>query len=837
MVLALVSLSLLAADPADFFEMKVRPVLAGKCHACHAAQRMGGLDLTTRAAVLKGGNSGKASVVASKPEESVLIQAVAHTHPTLKMPPGGKLSDAEIADLTAWVRDGAVWPEKVKLDVPPPAEYRISEKQRAFWSFQPVRKPAAASIDSLWLAPLREKGIQPNPPADRRTLIRRAFLDLTGLPPSAAEVEAFAADKSPDAFAKVVDRLLASPRYGERWGRYWLDVARYSDDQLASQFEIPHPNAFRYRDWVIQAFNDDMPYDTFVKAQFAGDQMNDPRLAAGTGFFSMSPEQQDDRVDAATRGFLGLTVACAQCHDHKFDPIPTRDYYSLLGVFLATKKDEHPLAPKETVDAYKAHQKKLEDVRKELAELLRVQSRELAKAFAADTARYYAALAGGPSDGLDQTILERWRKYAARKELEHPFLKDPKPADLQAAVLDVLREKDRIDDENKVRLGLNPNRSDLSDADLLSLPRDKHYLWRDLFSDRRNSLYIFKDEELDPYLAPVIKARAEVLRREVKKLEDSSPAQYPYFQTISDVADPKDIRVRIRGSADNLGEVAPRQFLQILSKPGATKFASGSGRRELGEAIASAENPLTARVIVNRVWGWHFGRGLVATASNFGQLGERPSHPELLDYLAARFVEGGWSFKKLHREIMLSKVYQLSSDVTPKSAAIEGDNRLLWRFARRRLDIESLRDAMLAATGELDLRPGGQPRRLNEEPNKRRTVYGFVSRRDLDPTLALFDFANPNSSNERRIETSTPLQRLFLLNSAFVERRAAELACSVEAMPRAEDRISHLYRTLFQRAPSKEETRLGIEFTAAGGNSWPRYAQVLLVSNEFVYVN
>lgn len=838
-----------SADAAEFFETRIRPLFAEKCLACHSSSRMGGLDLTSRAAALKGGNSG-ASLLPGKPSESLLLQAVNHSHPKLKMPPGGRLDDAQIRDIEAWISAGAVWPDGPAKDaIPPPSAYHISEKQRSFWSFRPVVKPPLPAVrDTRWvktpidhfvLAKLEEKSLRPVAAADRRTLIRRVYFDLIGLPPSLAEVEAFERDKSPDAFAKVVDRLLASPHYGERWGRYWLDVARYSDDRLASQFEVPHPSAFRYRDWVIEAFNRDLPYDVFVKAQFAGDLIpgREKELAAGTGFFALSPEQQDDRVDAATRGFLGLTVACAQCHDHKFDPIPARDYYSLLGVFLSTKEDEFPLADKPVVDAYKAHQKRLEDKKKELADLRHNQARELAKIFAHDTAKYLRAAKGADAEGLDQAVLARWCNYLNLEQHEHPFLATLDPDAFQAMALEVAREKDQIDEENKVRLGLNPARRDLSNADLLSLPRDKHYLWRDLFSDKRASLYYIRGADIDRYLSSPFLVRVRQLEKEIRDLEESLPPRYPFLQTISDVEEPKDIRVWIRGNKENLGEIAPRRFLQVLSKSEPQAFSKGSGRLELAEAIASPENPLTARVFVNRVWQWHFGRGIVATPSNFGQLGERPSHPELLDYLAARFVELGWSVKALHREILLSSVYALSASGDPANERIDAANVYLWRANRRRLDIETMRDAMLAATGELDLSMGGQPRKLNEESNKRRTVYGFVSRRDLDPTLLLFDFANPNATSERRIDTSTPLQRLFLLNGNFVERRAAELACRLESAAEGEPRVRKAYELLFQRAPSREELRLALDFVREGPDPWKRYAQVLLASNEFVYVN
>jgi cytochrome c553 len=836
---------LFAADAGDFFERKIRPLFASQCLACHSSNRMGGLDLSDRSAAAKGGSSG-AAWVAGKPESSLIIAAVEHRHERLKMPPAGKLTEAQIADLKAWVASGAIWPEHAKPVLPATvSEYVITEAQRNYWAFQAPKKVAPGPVkDSRWpkteidryvLAAMESKGLRPVAKADKRTLIRRAYLDLTGLPPSPERVDAFVRDTSAGAFERVVDELLASPRYGERWGRYWLDVARYSDDELASQVEKPHPSSFRYRDWVIRAFNKDMPFNRFVKAQIAGDLMDgqELELAAGTGFFSLSPEQQDDRVDALTRGFLGLTVACAQCHDHKFDPIPTKDYYSLLGIFQSTRKHEYPLADAAVVKSYQAHADRLEARRKELTQLRHVQSRELARVLAHDTARYVAAAKGDPDPSLDPTIVARWRDYLARKKHNHSYLRlDPEK--LQEKVIAVFDEKDRIDRENEIRLGSNPQRRDLSNADLLSLPHEDYYLWRDLFSSDRASVFYLKGEDIEPFLNAPLKARAEALKLEIRRLEDSMPAKYPFLQTIADDK-PADIPIAIRGNKDNPGEIAPRRFLQILAKGERAPYREGSGRLELAEAIASPENPLTARVIVNRVWAWHFGRGLVATPSNFGKLGEAPSHPELLDYLAVAFIENGWSIKWLHREILRSETYQLSSQGDAARAEIDGDNRYLWRANLRRLDIETLRDAMLAVSGTLDLSMGGQARRLDES-NKRRTVYGFVSRRDLDPTLLLFDFANPNATSERRVETSTPLQRLFLMNSRFIERRAEELACLTEAAGPDSKRITAAYRILFQREPEAEELKAGLEFLSSGPRAWRDYAQALLASNEFVYV-
>ncbi len=840
-----------AASP-EFFETKIRPVLAKQCYGCHAASKMGGLDLTARVGLEKGGARGSALG-----ESGWLMRAITYTDDQLKMPPAGKLSDAEIADLTAWVKAGAHWPEhKAAVQVAGPG-YKITDEQRAWWAFQPVRKPVPpavkqsawprTNIDRFVLNKLEAKGLKPVRPATRRALIRRAYYDLTGLPPTADEVEAFEKDKSHDAFAQVVERLLASRHYGERWGRYWLDVARYSDDRLNSTMDSPYENAYLYRDWVIEAFNQDMPFDLFVKAQIAGDLLDHPdrdKLVAGLGFYALSPEFQDDRVDATTRGFMGLTVACAQCHDHKFDPIPTKDFYALSGVFSSTKLSEFPLAPEAQVRDYKARKERIEEQEKALNEFLDKQAAALSEILAARTTRYLDAVRrGGKDESLDAETLERWTKYLA-KEREHPFLKDwdksgfPSEA-FQARVLELIKEKKKIEETNLIRLGGSQKRGDLAGADLVALERDKYLLWRDLFSTGAGILY-YKEAKVDRFLEGQWKKHLEGLRAELARLKKELPEQYPFIHTIADVEAPKNMRIRIRGSADNLGDEAPRAFLSILSKSTPAPFTKGSGRLELAEAVASSANPLTPRVMVNRIWKQHFGTGLTSTPSNFGQLGERPSHPELLDYLAARLIEANWSMKALHREIMNSAVYQLAASTEGVAFEADPDNRLYWRASRRRLDVEPLRDTLLAVSGELDTKIGGKAEKLTEESNKRRTIYGFVSRRKLDGTLSLFDFPNPNSTSEQRIETATPLQALFFMNSGFLQARSKALAAKLERA--GEDnkvRIVAAYRLLYGRPATAREIELGLKFLAGGAPSqaWPLYAQALLSSNELLFLD
>lgn len=845
---------LAAADPreaAEFFELKVRPVLAKNCFACHTQTKMGGLDLSSRATVLAGGKRGPA-VTPGDPARSLLIQAV-HQTGDLKMPPSGKLSAIEIADMSAWIRDGVVWPD-APAPKPSGPGYKITAEHRAWWAFQPVRKPAPPQVkDAAWartpidrfvLAAMEAKALKPAPAADRRALIRRVYYDVTGLPPTAGQIEAFLADNSPGAYGKVVDELLKSARYGERWGRYWLDVARYSDDRLNSTQDDPYPNAWRYRDWVIQAFNEDMPYDLFVKAQIAGDLLPDKdRLAAGTGFYALSPEFQDDRVDVTARGFLGLTVACAQCHDHKFDPIPQRDYYALLGVFTNSAPGEFPLAPDSVVKEYKQRREAEEKKQKEIDAFRARQSVEVAGMFAAQAARYLRAVRTGRSDpDLDAETLKRWTEYL-RKEPEHPFLKDWQnesfsPEAFQEKLLAVIAEKKRIDDVNHIRLGGSGARSDLANADLISLPRDEYILYRDFASESRPGVLYYLGDKVDRFFSGVWAQHLKLQAEELFALRKQVPPQYAFYHVMKDNAAFRNQKIRIRGAMDNLGEEVPRSFLTILSD-GAPKPFEGSGRLDLANAIGAPSNPLTPRVIANRVWMGHFGTPLSGTPSNFGQLGEKPSHPALLDYLAARLIENGWSLKALHREILLSNAYQLSSQRLERNFTADPDNRLFWRANRRRLDIEPLRDTLLAVTGELDTKAGGPPVKLTEPNNNRRTVYGFVSRRKTDPTLSLFDFPNPNSHSEQRIQTASPLQQLYFLNSTFVQDRAKKLAAKAADLGTDDTAgIQAVYRIVFGRMPLKDETAAGLAYLKAEPQDpWVRYAQVLLCSNELLFVN
>ena len=777
------SAELPAAAELEFFEKKVRPVLVRHCHACHSTKSgksEGGLLLDTPAAIRRGSDSGPV-LVPGKPAESLLIQAVSYSGDVSEMPPAGKLPDNVIADLRRWVQLGAALPQTggASGSPAPQATAVIDAKSRNFWSFRPLQVQPLPQRDNIrWprrridhfiAHRLREQGLRPAPPADRRTLIRRMSFDLTGLPPAAADVEAFVADSAPDACARLVERLLASPHYGERWGRHWLDVARYAEDNPTSEStckppRFPHP----YRDWVIRALNDDLPYDEFVRRQLAADLMPDlpPAELAATGFLGLSPvyhkepklsaeviativaDEWDERIDVITRGFLGLTVACARCHDHKFDPVRTEDYYALAGVMASTRLVEWPLARVSPEQAAR-----LQNTREAIVDVtLRLS---------------YAKI-------MQKTAKER-------DEPTEPF--QPRIDELEKE-LKALKERQLFD---------GPVANTVQDAGL----------WIDGSDPAWTSL-------------------------------DFRPGT------------PRDLPVFLRGNPARHGEVVPRRFLEVLSPARPAPFTQGSGRLELADAIVQQARGLTARVMVNRVWGWHFGQPLVRTPSNFGALGERPSHPALLDDLAARFVRQGWSLKWLHREIVLSATYRQASVHIPTDGqvdplSVDADNRLVWRMNRRRLESEAWRDTVLQVSGQLDRTMGG-PSAEFDAKNVRRTVYGKVSRQDVADVLRLFDFPDAKRHTARRIPTTTPLQQLYLLNSDFLATQAAALAARTagsHAESSVETRLRNLFRLALQREPDSAELALARQLIAAdtSENSWQLLAHSLLASNEFLYVD
>jgi cytochrome c553 len=739
----------LSADDLQFFEARIRPILADRCYKCHsrlADKIKGGLMLDSREGMLHGGGTGPA-IVPGKPSDSLIIDAISYKDSDLQMPPkGDRLSDQQVADLTDWIRRGAPDPRSLVAKGSSPAYGGVG---REHWSFLSVRRqPVPAVADPAWcktpldnfiLARLEENGMKPNGPADKYTLIRRATFDLTGLPPTESEVQRFLVDDSADAWAKVVDRLLASPHYGERWGRYWLDVARYADTKGDTpQREDPrYPFAWTYRDYVIDAFNSDKPYSQFIVEQLAADRIvaeeerknrsnpasADQRALAALGFLTLGNRFENstndiinDRIDVTTKAFLGLTVSCARCHDHKFDPIPTSDYYSLYGVFADSAE------PKE----------------------------------------------------------EPWL---------HPMPKTPELLDYLTRMQAAVQQKAAVEQE----LAQLP-RSRLPQAE--RQPRRKE-LQRQLF----------------------------MANQAIVDLE-SGPAAPPKADVLVDVADPKDYPVLLRGEAQNKGPVVARHFLSILSPDPKhpIPFRSGSGRIDLARAIASPSNPMTARVLVNRVWQQHFGAGFVSTPDDLGNQSAPPANPELLDYLSSRFVDEGWSIKSLQRLIMLSSVYQETSAANPQYAETDPDNRLQWRYNVRQLDFEQMHDSILAIAGTIDFTMGGRSVPIGSEGfATRRAVYAFIDRRNPAEILTQFNFPNPSVPTGRRFLTQVPQQQLFLMNSPLVIETARKLVHSPEFLSQTTDelRVATLYIALFQRPPTPQETALCLRYVESnpGGTS------------------
>ena len=888
-----------ATQAAEHFETKIRPLLAANCFACHSESAAAGLRVDSREALVRGGETGPA-IVPGKPEESALIKAIQHADGFPRMPRGrAKMPQADIDLLTEWVRAGAMWPAAANAMPVPVASHdrTVTAEHRAYWAYQPLAAHAAPAvqnaawpkndIDRFVLARLEREGLKPVRPADKLTLLRRATLDLTGLPPTAEEVDAFLADESPDAFAKVIDRLLASPRYGEAWARMWLDVARYGEDDYRSldpkgRGYAPYPNAYLYRDWVIRAFNEDLPYDQFVAAQLAADQLEGPsrlRHLPALGFLGLGPwyydngaveitraDERNDRVDAVSRGFLGLTVACARCHDHKYDPIPTKDYYALAGVFLNTEYHEYPLAPQAVAEEYKTEQKQLRRKQELLGEFVSTESRQLAEALAFQTAKYMQAawqVKGEPKrdrqqvierEKLDYELFDRWLAFLDKPPVFYPFLKDWQAmiakggtakesaqlaTNFQTLLLGLIIEQREVKKENDIiraralptakpkELANLPHEFKTNDdfcpgcgLELRSMTTERTALYNDVFrmnlepdaapgKPPRPGLLQFTGWPLEQRLGPERRELMAALGKEVESLEKALEKKMTYVHGVRDVAQVTDLQVHLRGSPTRLGDTVPRGFLTVLSANDRKPFTTGSGRLDLAKTIV--EQPIAIRVIVNRIWKEHFGTGLVNTPSNFGINGERPSHPELLDHLAQRFLGNGMSIKALHREIMLSATYQLSAEHDAAAFAKDGGNRLYWRASRRRMSAEQIRDSVLYVGGALDLRVGGPSVTLTPL-NDRRTVYGRVSRYKLDEFLQLFDFPSPSQTAEQRFTTNVPLQRLFFMNSEFMQQHAERLAEKVAEEADDTARIKKVYRLIFGRAPTDAEVTAGREF-------------------------
>ncbi len=785
-----------------FFEKHIRPVLVERCYECHSTQARkvkGKLLLDSRIGIAKGGISGPV-LVPGDVEKSRLIEAIRWTDADFAMPPKGKLSPQQIERFEQWVKMGAPDPRSEPATGSPKIAKTLDlEVGRKWWAFRPLAQTAAPMvkqrgwarkpIDFFVLQELEAKQLSPSPRADPRTLIQRAYLDLAGLRPSYEQVEAFAKDPSDKAYELIIERLLAGPEYGERWGRYWLDVARYGEDNPTSEAtNRPYPFAWRYRDWVIDAINRDVPYNRFVTLQLAADLIpKTPRSdLAATGFLGAGPiyhkdgrlskdvienlymDDWDERVDVVSRGVLGLTVACARCHDHKFDPISTRDYYALAGVFASTLAAPRPLAE---VDP-------------------QVETRFM---LAAQRLFYLSYLANlmrsepGTKPKEARRKVEQFTKDLDNIEAEIADLRDKYPG-LHAHLVKL--------DKRPAPFGSNTKPAPPAGKPARSVGAEPFF--HSVFDA---GLWV---DGTDPDLTML----------------DVKPGQ------------PRDLRVLPGGNVAKPGEIAPRGFLSVLTK-GDPAFRHGSGRLELAEKIFSDAAPLAARVIVNRVWGWHFGKPLVDTPSDFGSQGEKPTHPPLLDDLAARFVANGWSLKWLHREMMLSAAYQQASRLRPEAAKFDPANRLLWRMNPRRLDIEAYRDCLLQAAGNLDTSRGGPSTELDQSANKRRSVYGRVSRGRTNSLLQLYGFPEATMHSPGRETTTTPLQQLFVMNSPFLRDQAAALLGSVSKEADVNAKLRAMYHKVLARDPSERELALANQYLATG--TLTDYAHGLLCTNEVIF--
>ena len=897
-----------AGDPAptaaavEFFEKEVRPVLAEHCYSCHGPKKQqAGLRLDSADGVRKGGDDGPV-VGPGDPAKTRLVQAIRRAG-DLPMPPDKPLPPAAVAVLTEWVRLGAPFPAAAAARSAPVTA------GKDHWAFRPVADPSvpatktdpgtANPLDRFILAKLEDKGLTLSPRADKRTLIRRATFDLIGLPPTAEEVEAFEADPAPNAFARLVDKLLASPHYGERWGRHWLDVARYADSKgYVFTEDRTYPFAYTYRDYVIRAFNEDKPYDRFVTEQLAADKLpagpdNKPLAALGfltTGrrFMNNPHDIIDDRIDVVSRGLMGLTVSCARCHDHKFDPIPTADYYSLYGVFASTVEPKDPplLDPHDVTGMRAKFEAEYAKKRKAADDFAAdMYATHLAKFRTADAVAHYlmaARDARGKTPAevdalatarkLEPVLITRWRDYLgdpARKAdpVFGPWVRlapvpDGKFADVAFPLLRTLADPGGP--------AVNPRVLNALQGHEIETLREVAEVYGVLFAEAARPTPDGKPDPARDQIAAVlapgkkgptdlpvpmadkfvpipVKKQFRALRNAADKFRGESPDAPARAMAVADAPDLTEPVVFLRGNPNNPGPKVPRRFLAAVSATDRKPFTGGSGRLDLAAAIVRPDNPLTARVMANRVWAHHFGAGLVRTPSDFGVRADPPTHPELLDWLAKRFVADGWSVKQLHRRIMLSATYQQESGARPALTTADPENRLLGRQARQRLELEPLRDSMLAVAGTLDRTIGGRPVQLfADKPSPRRAVYGFIDRQNLPGAFRVFDFASPDQHTPQRFLTTVPQQALFLLNSPFVVEQARRAAARPEVAAAADagGKVRSLYRAILSRDPSADEAAAASEFVAgatppAAGQlgAWELVAQVLLASNEFAFVD
>ena len=907
----------------ELFEESIRPVLVERCFACHNPLVLeGGLDLTSAAGFAKGATSGP--LLPSEARERSRLLAALSYEEVVKMPPDGRLAPEAIDAFRAWIGMGAPWPDAAPVSASAPSDVTaaFTKEQRSFWAFQTMSDPAPPAVAGSWplgaidrflLAKLDAEGLEPASPAHKLTLLRRVTYDLTGLPPTADEIRNFVSDDSPSAFDAVVERLLASPRYGERWGRHWLDVARYADS-TGNDEDVRYPHGWRYRDYVIRAFNEDLPYVRFVQEQVAGDllpaedggEVNVQGIVA-TGFLALGPKalaQQDkkrmlydiydEQLDVVSKAFLGLTVTCARCHDHKFDPIPTRDYYSMVSIFARTesfadddRRDfsrwSRPLVPE---PIYEIHRRSQNLILHREADLQNVVDEALARrnermvpeidAYMLASERVHGggevSEAVASETGLDPDLLESWVAYLAPREFPRPHMaawREASPRarpDVARAYRDEYRARlsewnAKIGERWNEILAARPEMDEPPPRRRPEILPGEVRFFYDVHFDEDGPLAVPEDDYENAFSAETI-ARLRELEEQLAALEKAAPPTPPMASAVAE-GEPVLQKVFLRGDYRTPGEDAPMGFLSILEDDAPLPELSTSGRLELAQWLTAPEHPLTARVMVNRVWQWHFGEGLVRTSSNFGKMGEVPSHPELLDYLARRFVASGWSIKDLHRRILRSSAYRMSSDISPEAHLRDPENRFLSHFNRRRLDVEEIRDGLLAIDGSLDFTMGGtlddrvgtDPENSNErlslDPStlRRRTVYLPLRRANLPTLLGLFDFGDAVNSVAKRSSTNVPPQALFMMNSKFVAERAGNLAASLleETDGDVPRRIHRAYLAILNRPATGEEIesgsgyveRLMIRFPGvlAERGAWKSLCKILMASNEFIYVD
>jgi hypothetical protein len=848
----------------------------------------------------------------------------------------GRLKPEELAAITQWVKIGAPWPGAAEVDqsATPPAgkpPVTFTPEQKSFWAFQPVRNPPAPSVknsdwvrnavDQFVLSRLEEKGLKPAPPADKATLLRRATFDLTGLPPTPEQLQAFVNDKSPDAFRNLVERLMSTPQYGERWGRHWLDVTRYADS-TGNDEDHRYPHAWRYRDYVIESFNQDLPYNQFIREQIAGDLLPPPagtdpdmpnrRGIVATGFLALGAKAlaqtdkkkmlydvYDEQVDVTSRAFLGLTMACARCHNHKFDPILSKDYYGMVSMFASTRdfaRDDTgvaellyiPLVPKQQYETYKAHQDRMEALRTAMDAIDDAQRVDWVRANSQHMNEYMLAArsvnvdARNPAEvaaatNLNEPVLRAWVKYLKEGSKAHPQLGDwdNSSSDQMDATAKTYQSRfqSRFDEWSKV---LEKWQADVATAVAANTkpPEKPHFepgkdqffyevflegpfAFNDGDDDKRG-----KPKAVEAIRSPEAKDQIAAIKKQLDEMKASGP---PEPDMACAVAEGQSVSQKVfaRGDYNNPTEDAPKAFPTILARSSDPPVKTTSGRLELADWLADPANPLPARVMVNRIWGWHFGEGIVRTPDNFGKMGDRPSNPELLDYLARQFVEGGWSVKNIQRLIMLSNTYQMASDTDDKSVEADPENRLMTRFNRQRLDVEELRDGVLALDGSLDPAMGGTLQkgtgtdgensagRLSLDPLKltRRTVYLPLRRANLPTLLNLFDFGDATTVNGKRTITNVAPQALFAMNSEFGFEHSRRLAETLVAMPDATParRMEAAYMRILNRYPTPDEVDAGLTYMQKYGEkfgkdnaeleAWKSFCHILLSSNEFLYLD